>query len=538
MTTDGPSQRRPWWALDAKSVLVIALFVALFAMAARETADPDLWWHLSTGRYIAETGRIPRQDVFSYTVPDHRWITHEWLAERMSFGLYRLGGLPLLLLGTSALVTATFGLVYLQCEARPHAAVFLVLLGALVSAVTWGPRPQMWTMAGLALWGLLLDRWRSGRRWVLWLYPLTTALWVNLHSGFLLGLAYLGAAIAGELAAHVFHHKTPRTLSLRQVRDLGLALGASVGAALLNPNGAKILTYPFETLGSQAMQRYIQEWASPDFHRPAYWPLALLLIGGAAVSALSRRKRSLTDVGLFCGFGLAALHAARHVPLFAVVAVPIVTRYLGPPSVPRRPRSDVQTTGGRQEDAPPQSPSDRPRSAAGGRLWIVLNWLLVVLLLAGGAARVVRVLAQNRDVKARHYPVAALAYLEAQGLSAARIYNSYNWGGYLTWRRIPVYIDGRADVYGDAFMDQYVRAFQVRGDWRAPLDDYDVEVVLIERESSLATLLHESVEWARVYQDDLAVVFVRAGQGVASPSPNGSGQDGCAGASKGGASLR
>jgi hypothetical protein len=131
--------------------------------------------------------------------------------------------------------------------------------------------------------------------------------------------------------------------------------------------------------------------------------------------------------------------------------------------------------------------------------------------LAGGVARVAVVLGQNRDVESRHYPVAALAYLQEQGLEAARIYNSYNWGGYLTWRRIPVYIDGRADVYGDAFMEQYVRAFQVRDDWRAPLDAYDVEVVLIERDGSLAVLLDESDEWQRIYQDDLAAVFTRTG---------------------------
>jgi hypothetical protein len=350
-----------------------------------------------------------------------------------------------------------------------------------------------------------------------WLYPLTTALWVNLHSGFLLGLAYLGAVIAGEVAAHVFGHKTPGTLSWRQIRGLGLALGACVLAALLNPNGYKILTYPFETLGSQAMQQYIQEWFSPDFHRSQYWPLALLLIGGVAVLALSKRKRSLTDVGLFCGFGLASLHAARHVPLFAVVAVPILTRYLGPPVKPTGGRQDTLSAASPPQGARPScSPADPKRSDAGGteggQRWtlIVVNWLLVALLFLGGAARVYTVIEQNPGVESRHYPVAALAYLEQAGLGEARIYNSYNWGGYLTWRGIPVYIDGRADVYMDDFMNQYVRAFQVRDDWRRPLDDYDVEVVLIERDGSLATLLHESNEWARVYRDELAVVFTRA----------------------------
>ena len=41
MTTNRTQKRAPWWALDAKGVLVIALFLALFSLGARETADPE-----------------------------------------------------------------------------------------------------------------------------------------------------------------------------------------------------------------------------------------------------------------------------------------------------------------------------------------------------------------------------------------------------------------------------------------------------------------------------------------------------------------
>jgi hypothetical protein len=514
---DSPKWQAPWWALDARRVLVIALLIALLALSARETVDPDLWWHLATGRHIVETGAIPRHDLFSYTVPDHEWITHEWLAQVLMVGLYSLGGLPALLLATCAVVTLAFALLYLQCDGRPHLAVFAVLLGALASAVTWGPRPQMLTLALAAAFTYVLHLYRNGRRWALVLYPVLTVLWVNLHSGFFTALVLLGLVILGELAARLLGYHTPGTLSLPRVRDLALALGACVLAALLNPNGARILAYPFETLGSQAMQRYIQEWASPDFHQRAYWPLALLLFGGAASLALSARRRSLTDVGLFCAFGLAALHAARHIPLFVVIATPILTRYLAHVELGRL-RWDLSRRPGRPPPRRPQTvgpsppawvPSSGHRGGLRGGVWIVLNWALVLLLALGGAARVAGVLRDNRDVEQAHYPVAALRYLEAEGLAERRIYNSYNWGGYLLWRGLPVFIDGRADVYGGAFMDQYVLAYQVRGDWRQPLERYDVEVVLIESGSSLATLLEASDEWRLAYRDELAVVYVR-----------------------------
>ena len=55
-----------------------------------------------------------------------------------------------------------------EISAHEALAVFLVLLGALASAVTWGPRPQMLTMGLAAAFTYILARYRAGRRWVIW----------------------------------------------------------------------------------------------------------------------------------------------------------------------------------------------------------------------------------------------------------------------------------------------------------------------------------------------------------------------------------
>jgi hypothetical protein len=242
-----------------------------------------------------------------------------------------------------------------------------------------------------------------------------------------------------------------------------------------------MLLYPFETLGSDAMQTYIQEWHSPNFHRIEYWPFALLLLGGAVTLVLSRRKAGVTDLLLFFGFGFAGLLSARHIPLFAVVAAPVVTRALAGVRVPA---------------------SRRPRL-------VVLNWVILLVVVALAGVWMADKFQADREAEAERYPVEALAYIREQGLADDRVYNSYNWGGYLIWKGFPVYIDGRADVYMDAFMDEYVLAYQLRGDWRVPLETYDVDYVLIERGASLGRVLAEVPEWERVYEDEVAVIFVR-----------------------------
>ena len=487
-------KRAEWWRLDPQRVLVIALLVALFVWSAREIADPDFWWHLATGRYIVETRSIPRHDVFSYTATDHKWITHEWLTQVGMIGLYSLGGLGALLLATCAVVTLTFYVVYVQCDARPHLAVFAVLLGALASAVTWGARPQLLN-ALLAAWFMyLLWRYRAGDRRTLWALPLTTALWVNLHSGFFLGLFLVAAFIVGELFSNLLDHRAEQTLSYAQLRDLLFSLVGCVLASLINPNTYKMLWYPFETLGSSAMQRYIQEWAPPDFRRYWYWPTVALLFGGAVTMVFSRRRHDLTEIAFFFGLGFASLLSARHIPLFAVVATPILTRYA------------AQIQVGRLRWNLTSLPRPRPPS----RAMVILNWALVLVVVLAGGLWVTKVVVENRDVEARHYPLDALAYMDESGLAEKRMYNSYNWGGYLLWRGYEVYIDGRADVYLDEFMDEYNLAYQLRGDWRRPLERFDVEYILIESGASLESLLEASDEWTRVYRDDQAVIFVRS----------------------------
>jgi hypothetical protein len=89
------------------------------------------------------------------------------------------------------------------------------------------------------------------------------------------------------------------------------------------------------------------------------------------------------------------------------------------------------------------------------------------------------------------------------------VYNSYNWGGYLIWRDIPVFVDGRADVYGDEFLFYYRQTFDPQPTWQEPLDEFAVDYVLMERNDPLTTLLAASQGWQQAYSDDVAMIFVR-----------------------------
>ncbi len=481
--------------LNTKRLFVALFVIALFTMAVRETLDPDMWWHLRTGEYILQNG-IPAQDVFTFTVPQNAWVTHEWLSQLIMWLVYLAGGLPGLILFFAALIALTYWLLYLACAGRPYLATFIVLFAAITSAIVWGVRPQIFNLLLTAVFVLIVERVKDGKwgRRALWWLPLLTLIWANLHSGYLLGIVLLGTYAVGDGAQRWLATPTERTLERSANFQLFGVTIASFLAAAVNPSGVELWIYPFLTLGSGAMQAYIQEWLSPDFHQTYFWPFAGMLALGVLGWIFNKNRPTITELLLLLGTGAAGLLSARHIPLFAIVATPIIVRHW------RGVVAGSRLAPILQESQP--KPTVKP-------LFSVLNWFILVVAVGTAVIWSITKISNNDTAIAARYPVAAVDYLEASGLDAARGYNSYNWGGYLIWRGVPVFVDGRADVYGDPFLLRYRETFEVRSTWQAPLDEYNVDYVLMERGTPLTAVLAASPEWSQVYEDEIAEIFVR-----------------------------
>jgi hypothetical protein len=479
--------------MTTRRLAALLLLIALFGASVHYTVDPDMWWHLRTGELILQNG-IPDRDPFSFTVPDNEWIAHEWLSQVFMWTVYALTGLPGLMFVFGILITLSFWLIYRVCDGRPFLATLVVLLAASASVVVFGVRPQVFNLLMTALFVHIIERHRAGDltgRYMWWL-PALTIVWANLHSGFLVGVALLGTYTIGEALDRRLGPAEERgSLNLRQMAVL---TGACFLAAGLNPNGPALWIYPFFTLGSPAMQSMIQEWQSPDFHSSVFWPFPVMMAVGVIAWLFSGRRPPAGEILLFLGTAAAGLMSARHIPLFALVAAPIVSRNL---------LASLSTT--RLFPAlSGQAPYRRPPAAS-----LVVNWGVLLVALTGIGVWVATRVWENETVIREAYPVAAVDFLERQGLTQARLYNSYNWGGYLIWRGIPVFVDGRADVYGDDFLFYAAKPVGIDEDWTKPLDEFSVEYVLVEAEARLSTLLEASGRWTEVYRDDVARVFGR-----------------------------
>jgi len=494
--------------LSTQHLLVAVLFVAIFALAVRQPADTDTWWHLKSGQLMWETGRLPRADPFSHTVAGQPWIDHGWLVQLLLWPVYRAAGLGGLALLLAIIVTAAFALVYRQCAGRPYVAAFVTLFAAVASSVIWAARPQIISFLLAAIVAYLLDRYkRSGdRRW-LWPLPPLVVLWVNSHGGFVIAFLLLGCYLAGETLNRLTSSPSQNEGAGVKIRPLLLIFLISLPAVLLNPNTVKMIPYAYQTVSIGPLQDFIQEWASPDFHRLQFHPFLWLLLLTLAAMGLSRRRADWTDLVLVSLFGYLGLLAVRNIALFALVVAPVLSRHATAAVeelASTVPRLSWLAVAGHTRPAPPSRRLAR------------LNLLLLALILVAAASKIGLDLARLRApaVWGRGLPLAATDYLRHHELPG-QMFNTYNWGGYLIWSLYPdkpVFVDGRTDLYAlhSRVLDDYVTVHWTQPGWQQVLDRYKIGYVITERTGLLDRTLSESQGWQLLYQDNVAAIYGRA----------------------------
>jgi hypothetical protein len=500
-------------------VFAAILLFGLLAMTARNAVDPDLWWHLRTGQWIVETGHVPHSDPFSFTRAGAAWVSHEWLSEVVFYELWKDGGAAALIVFSAIITTAGFMLLYLRClleGVNAHWAAAMTAFGALASAPSWGVRPQMFTftLASLLLW-LLESAKNSGKnsaektnrpRLLFWIPPLFL-LWLNLHAGFALGPALLLAYGTGLMIESAVG-STPWTQTRPMLLRVLLLLVACLALVPLNPSGAHLYRYPFDTLRSSGMRSLIGEWHSPDFHAGMYRPFLLLwlLLLTALASSRSRPKARVIVPLILVSF--AALDAVRHIPIFVLLAIPVIAAAL--PAV-----SHVSKSAGR---GVPMSSRFQP----------FFNGAVVILIAVFALVKWGS-LARNQDAReADKFPQEAVAFLRAGNRpnprsQPQRLFVYYDWGGYAIWNLYPeyrVFADGRADLYGadlkgysdgDDLLRQSIKTVpEIRAGWQDILDRWKVEVVLVPPSCALAqALLLDANNWHAEFRDSKAVVLLR-----------------------------
>lgn len=491
--------------------------------------DGDTGYHIRAGDWMLANGRVPTQDLFSFTKPTEPWFAWEWLWDvgaallHQTFGMAGVVMFNLLLI--SAMTVLLFKMVYRRCG-NPLLAIALTGAASIGASIHWLARPHLVTLLMVLVFFHLLHRAREKGgefKTLLWL-PLLTVLWTNLHGGFFVGIVLVGAYAGGELLGALLAGGLSieeRIARAKKALPYIYTAVACALASLVNPYTYHLHRHILSYLRDPFQMRMIQEFMGTNFQWPSTRFLEVMIVLGVAAAVWYARRGRYAEVLLLAGWAHLALVSVRNVPIFMLIAAPVIAapcaawlKALSNAPVAAWLRSAAETF---REIGDEMDVLERP-----WRLHAVSAAVIVMLALAMTSASAGDKLKPVYDPKA--YPDKALAALEhmdspavlaqsrqASGLAALRIFTHDEWGDYLIYKLAPqgtkVFVDGRSDFYGGKFDQEYLDALNAKYTWSEMLARYGVDTILLPVDAPLVGALKETRHWTAVYDDGMAIVF-------------------------------
>ena len=478
--------------------------------------DGGIGWHIRNGQLMLQTHSITRVDSFSATMSGQPWYAWEWLYDLLIAVIHHMFGLNGVVFYSAAVMAAAFVLVFHLATRRggslPITFLLLVLsMGA--SAIHFLARPHVVSWLLTVIWFELLDSGAANEmsRRILWL-PVLMLFWVNLHGGFLVGFALLGVYLAGGTIEY-FTDRERREATGNWLKRLGQISALSLLASFVNPYGYKLHVHIYRYLSDRFLMNHVTEFLSPDFHGVAQQCFAVLLLVTIAALGSAPRKPRPTQLLVILLAAYTGLYASRNLPVSSILLTLMIAPMLSE-AVARSGQNTeiaawlrillarVHGFGLRIE---------KLEVSFQGHLWLVVAFVLGLwACLHGGRLGSSQLLNAYFDEK--RFPVEAAEVLAERDLREP-IFCPDQWGGYLIYRLYPhtkVLVDDRHDLYGDQFFKNYLKIVFVQPEWNKLLDEKHVNWILMQKDSSLGTILGQTPGWRLVHQDKTAVLFQRS----------------------------
>lgn len=465
--------------------LFIVGFSSLILLRTFEVSD--YWWHVKSGLYMLENQTIPFQDVFSWYGKEMNlyWVSHEWLGAiilalfHQGFGA-QLGGYLFNIVG---LFTILFSLLYFNEKSFFKNIRFTfgwVTLGLAIISYSLNARPQLFSVL-LLIWviGLLETFKKNEHTKSIWILPFLAVLWSNLHGGssnlvYILPILYF-----------IGHFKTFQTkrwegisFTKNQKKKLLLATALSFLALAINPHNFEIWSYPYANMGDQFMMSIIQEWRSPDLKQINDWIFFIQFAIIGFIFIQTPKKIKLNDFLLMVSFIALNLRSIRF-GIFLYVAITfVIFNYI---------------------------PALKKEKITEQYLYILASFGLVFSIFS--SISYLNLSSQNFEPMQHLLPEEILQTLKE--LNPQRLYNDYDFGSELIYQEIPVFIDGRADLYSKHNLKDVIALTEGTGNTQEILDTYDFDVLLLYKNTPLSNYLSIHPDYELIQETASIQIYIK-----------------------------
>jgi hypothetical protein len=471
-------------------ILTIAPYYSIESSPA--VIDPDIWWHIGVGDWIVSNASLPRVGILSQHL-ERPWVAYSWgfdVAVSTVHRLYGLPGIVYFLICFQVLLSLVF-LLGVRHLARSRWWALSIAAASIYAFYVNPLRPVLSTLLLFTLQLLVIfeaER-RTDDRLLWWLAPIFL-LWANLHVQFVYGLFVLGLYVAARVATRVrTRWASPETVSRSPTMVIAV-LAASVLCCGIGPNGLLPFRVALDYAADLQAYQVIQELGAINFRRPEHFVQLLLLM--CACFAVGRSPRfDLFRALLLVATAVVSFRAMRDSWFVSVASGVVIAEALG------RAAAQEVTDG-------------IPKLIVRPPLLYALASMLALGVSFELARREGTSMTALGTVIDRMYPLRAAEFIERAKLKGP-MYNDFNWGGFLILRlpEYPVSIDPRADLYDPALFTQSLKTANASPGWQQDPDVVRANFILMQRWFPLATALAGDKQFRLVYQDHLAVIFVR-----------------------------
>ena len=452
-------------SLEYLYLIAFPLNLVALSLFVIKTVNPDTFWHIKVGEYIVKTASIPRKDIFSWSVYGEPWIIHQWLADVIMyiwFSALNLYGIWIMVFLCAFLTSVVLYKTVILINDNSLLAAIIAGFTALLLLGWNSPWPQVFSYIMFATYLYLSVR----NKWDLKAFltvAVVSILWANFHSNAVIFPLLL-------LAESAWHYVLKTETAEKTKRRL-LATGIAFTGTLITPHGINLWRYAIvEGLFSGTYRQYIANWRPYDFGNTWFvlvFFICIIIIYYAIKSNDERNKLALMRA---LGFWALTLLSRIYMPL-AVMSTLILLGFFQLKTSRRL--SKITATG---------------------------------MLLIGVLIIVSNYIPNDMDALAKkNYPVKAVEFINDEGYE--KIFNIHEFGGYLMLNDIPVYMDGRNDVYKNIIAD-YMNIVTGQVPIGQSIKETGAKATLFRDGSAVDMVLRENDEWEAVYRDGVAVIYV------------------------------
>ena len=266
---------------------------------------------------------------------------------------------------------------------------------------------------------------------------------------------------------------------------------------LLTPLGDTPYTYLIKTMQGNTTNS-ISEHQPLTLYNNKYMMIFFTLVIG--ILTFTKTKVTLKDLFMVVGLMYLSFMARRQTSLFILIVAPIFAKWIAN-------IFDKYDKDGTKEFVK-----------------LVQTWIgkIITLLIVIVCCLAIWIPKKdNKFIDNTKYPVDASNWiLENLNLEDIRLYNEYNYGSYLLFKGIPVFIDSRADLYAPEFnkteekkgrdiFSDYINTSAINNYYENKFEEYDITHVIVVKNAKLNMFLSRNAEYKELYQDDYFIIYER-----------------------------